>query len=635
MNWYRGSDVVNSSVHVKKGGFDLKVLPVSYDPSYANDQSHFSIDRKGNNEIECSSLPVGSRADANHFNYDEDAPIVKNFGDRASHGFQLILEQALEEEHAARAALYLEVEKERSAAATAADEAMSIIPHLQDEKVSIEMEAWQYQRIIEEKSTCDAEEMNICKEILVRRQKEKHFLEREVEAYRLMIHIGNQQLQDDIQNDYSIRLHSSGPNTILATVIVTAYEDLKCVGKLDKVMLIGLLSKTLQPSITASESMLDTSSLHMRALLISPPTSSSLQVFVPKDQARRAGPQAGFWLAGHFYTPSLLLPTGVCNTSSTIDTVVNSFFSSGGLLLNKARDWLFHDRANELYKEGRVSEFVDRKLIPLVVLDQVQLCIHIGIMCTEYDLELRPTMDAQEIVAEQGPKQFNFKTLSSVTEGFHAKNKFGNGGFCSSVQDKGKELVLKEMKLLLRSAHHRNIVEFLGFCSHCEAMLLVFEFARNGSLDYLLFNVAPKVDTYNFGVVVLELISGQKNWLFHDWSSNGQDLRDGAKELYKEGRVSEFMDQKLIPLVVLDQVQLCIHIGVMCIEYDPKLQPTMGRVYSMLSENHSNIGLLRICLNDQWLTMALMGGFARIGNNEITIFVNDAERGSDIDPQEA
>ncbi|KAL6003957.1 hypothetical protein ACLOJK_004503 [Asimina triloba] len=33
--------------------------------------------------------------------------------------------------------------------------------------------------------------------------------------------------------------------------------------------------------------------------------------------------------------------------------------------------------------------------------------------------------------------------------------------------------------------------------------------------------------------------------------------------------------------------------------------------------------------------MALMGGFARIGNNEITVLVNDAERGSDIDPEEA
>nr|QFQ47385.1 ATP synthase CF1 epsilon subunit [Macrolenes pachygyna]UTM98073.1 ATP synthase CF1 epsilon subunit [Macrolenes sp. 691] len=48
-----------------------------------------------------------------------------------------------------------------------------------------------------------------------------------------------------------------------------------------------------------------------------------------------------------------------------------------------------------------------------------------------------------------------------------------------------------------------------------------------------------------------------------------------------------------------------------------------------------DIGILRIRLNDEWLTMALMGGFARIGNNEITILVNDAEKGSDIDPQEA
>nr|YP_010720712.1 ATP synthase CF1 epsilon subunit [Trichosanthes tetragonosperma]YP_010884569.1 ATP synthase CF1 epsilon subunit [Trichosanthes cucumeroides]UTQ76976.1 ATP synthase CF1 epsilon subunit [Trichosanthes tetragonosperma]WIW75980.1 ATP synthase CF1 epsilon subunit [Trichosanthes cucumeroides] len=50
-----------------------------------------------------------------------------------------------------------------------------------------------------------------------------------------------------------------------------------------------------------------------------------------------------------------------------------------------------------------------------------------------------------------------------------------------------------------------------------------------------------------------------------------------------------------------------------------------------------DIGILRIRLtaNDGWLTMALMGGFARIGNNEVTILVNDAEKASDIDPQEA
>jgi len=48
-----------------------------------------------------------------------------------------------------------------------------------------------------------------------------------------------------------------------------------------------------------------------------------------------------------------------------------------------------------------------------------------------------------------------------------------------------------------------------------------------------------------------------------------------------------------------------------------------------------DIGLLRIRFNDQWLTVALMGGFARIGNNEITILGNDAELSTDIDPQEA
>nr|APB94884.1 ATP synthase CF1 epsilon subunit [Daucus muricatus]APB94969.1 ATP synthase CF1 epsilon subunit [Daucus muricatus] len=48
-----------------------------------------------------------------------------------------------------------------------------------------------------------------------------------------------------------------------------------------------------------------------------------------------------------------------------------------------------------------------------------------------------------------------------------------------------------------------------------------------------------------------------------------------------------------------------------------------------------DIGILKIRLDGEWLTMALMGGFARIGNNEITVLVNDAEKGSDIDSQEA
>ncbi|CAH8341277.1 unnamed protein product [Eruca vesicaria subsp. sativa] len=96
------------------------------------------------------------------------------------------LEQLLAEERASRAALALELEKERNAAATAADEALGMILRLQEEKASIEMEARQYQRMIEEKSAFDSEEMSILKEILLRREREKHFLEKEVDTYRQM-----------------------------------------------------------------------------------------------------------------------------------------------------------------------------------------------------------------------------------------------------------------------------------------------------------------------------------------------------------------------------------------------------------------------------------------------------------------
>ena len=109
-----------------------------------------------------------------------------------------ILEQALEEERTAHAALYLELEKERCAAATAADETMAMILRLQEEKALIGMEAKQYQRLIEEKSAYDAEEMNILKEILLRREREKHFLEKDVEACRQMI-FGNDQLDADVE----------------------------------------------------------------------------------------------------------------------------------------------------------------------------------------------------------------------------------------------------------------------------------------------------------------------------------------------------------------------------------------------------------------------------------------------------
>ncbi|KAL9272734.1 Myosin-binding protein 3-like protein [Drosera capensis] len=118
----------------------------------------------------------------------------------------IVLKQALEEAQAARASLWSELEKERIAAATAADEAMAMILRLQQEKASIEMDARQYQRIIEEKSTYDEEEMGILKEIIVRREREKHFLEKQVEAFRNLV-LGTEQLEGDPYSKIDSQLH--------------------------------------------------------------------------------------------------------------------------------------------------------------------------------------------------------------------------------------------------------------------------------------------------------------------------------------------------------------------------------------------------------------------------------------------
>ncbi|XP_021810712.1 uncharacterized protein LOC110754031 [Prunus avium] len=193
-------DISTSPSSISKMGNDVtEVLVNSGDcteaPTYIS--SPDSVSRPEFKESIDETKPTG-----------KDGSVVEDSGCKAGEkqGFDSnetttarVLEQALEEEHAARAALYLELEKERSAAATAADEAMAMILRLQEEKASIEMEARQYQRMIEEKSAYDAEEMNILKEILVRREREKHFLVKEVEEFRQMF-FGEDQVDFDMHD---------------------------------------------------------------------------------------------------------------------------------------------------------------------------------------------------------------------------------------------------------------------------------------------------------------------------------------------------------------------------------------------------------------------------------------------------
>ncbi|KAG0503639.1 hypothetical protein HPP92_003711 [Vanilla planifolia] len=98
------------------------------------------------------------------------------------------LKAILKAERRVMSALFMELEEERSASAIAANQTMAMITRLQEEKAAVQMEALQYQRMMEEQSEYDQEALQLLNELMVKREKEKLELEKELELYRHKVH---------------------------------------------------------------------------------------------------------------------------------------------------------------------------------------------------------------------------------------------------------------------------------------------------------------------------------------------------------------------------------------------------------------------------------------------------------------
>jgi hypothetical protein len=94
------------------------------------------------------------------------------------------LKSALKSERKALKTVYAELEEERNASAVAANQTMAMINRLQEEKAAMQMEALQYQRMMDEQSEYDQEAMQLLNDLMLKREKEKHELEKELEVYR-------------------------------------------------------------------------------------------------------------------------------------------------------------------------------------------------------------------------------------------------------------------------------------------------------------------------------------------------------------------------------------------------------------------------------------------------------------------
>nr|GMC52674.1 probable myosin-binding protein 5 isoform X1 [Ipomoea batatas] len=80
--------------------------------------------------------------------------------------------------------LKMELDEERNASAIAVNNAMAMITRLQEEKAALQMEAFQYQRMMEEEVEFEQEEVELMKDMLIKKDEEMKIMASELEAYR-------------------------------------------------------------------------------------------------------------------------------------------------------------------------------------------------------------------------------------------------------------------------------------------------------------------------------------------------------------------------------------------------------------------------------------------------------------------
>ncbi|XP_062012048.1 G-type lectin S-receptor-like serine/threonine-protein kinase At1g67520 isoform X1 [Rosa rugosa] len=100
-----------------------------------------------------------------------------------------------------------------------------------------------------------------------------------------------------------------------------------------------------------------------------------------------------------------------------------------------------------------------------------------------------------------------YASVLAATSNFSEENKLGEGGFGPVYRGKsvtGRDIAVKRLSrcsgqgalefknelILISELQHTNLVQLLGFCTHGEERMLIYEYMPNKSLDYFLFDSA-------------------------------------------------------------------------------------------------------------------------------------------------
>ncbi|CAI9787890.1 unnamed protein product [Fraxinus pennsylvanica] len=190
--------------------------------------------------------------------------------------------------------------------------------------------------------------------------------------------------------------------------------------------------------------------------------------------------------------------------------------------------------------------------------------------------------------------QYDLRTIRAATDNFSDANKLGQGGFGVVYKGKlpeGNEIAVKRLSpgsgqgdlefknevRLLAKLQHRNLVSLLGFSVEGNERLLIYEWVQNGSLDRFI------CDVYSFGVLILEIISGQKVRNFQNEESM-DSLTSFVWKNWHQGTATNIIDPTLrTSSGSMPDIMKCINIGLLCVQKNAADRPKMGSVVLMLS----------------------------------------------------
>ncbi|KAJ3678559.1 hypothetical protein LUZ60_002362 [Juncus effusus] len=106
--------------------------------------------------------------------------------------------------------------------------------------------------------------------------------------------------------------------------------------------------------------------------------------------------------------------------------------------------------------------------------------------------------------------------------------------------------------------------------------------------EYVLHgNFSVKLDVYSFGVLLLEIVTGQKNSSFSS-SSRASNLINYAWQHWT-GETSHELKDPTLADENLEEITKCIHIALLCVQEDPFDRPNMGAVNRMLAGHNSTL----------------------------------------------